>query len=69
MINGFIEDEHEQVITFDRPVKAVAIDPGYTKHTKQFVTGDDKVCYMRIPNLWPAAKGSFPSNLVHEQPL
>lgn len=46
MINGFIESEHEQVITFDRPVKAVAIDPRYTKHTKQFVTGDDKVGFL-----------------------
>ena len=43
MINGFISNEHEQVIGFDRPVKAVAIDPHYSKRIKQFVTGDDKV--------------------------
>ncbi|XP_067939569.1 vacuolar protein sorting-associated protein 41 homolog [Watersipora subatra] len=43
VINGLYSHEHEQVIEFDRPVKAVAINPQYSRHAKQFVTGDDKL--------------------------
>ena len=43
MIHGLYSTEHEQVLEFDRPVKAVAINPRYSRSTKQLVTGDDKV--------------------------
>lgn len=42
-IHGFADHEHEQTISFSRPVKAVAINPDFTKGAKQVVAGDDKV--------------------------
>ena len=45
VINGLYSTENNQVINFDRPVKAVAMDPMFYKSGsgKHFVTGDDKV--------------------------
>ena len=45
VINGLYNTENNQVINFDRPVKAVAMDPMFYKagSGKHFVTGDDKV--------------------------
>ena len=45
LINGLYTADNNQSINFDRPVKAVAIDPKFSKHGsgKSFVTGDDKV--------------------------
>jgi len=48
MITGLYASDNNQTLNFDRPVKAVAVDPNFYKHGsgKQFVTGDDKViCY------------------------
>ncbi|KAL3832067.1 hypothetical protein ACJMK2_023745 [Sinanodonta woodiana] len=43
-ISGLYAPENNQVINFDRPVKAVALDPLFYKSSaKQFVTGDDKL--------------------------
>ncbi|CAL1533068.1 unnamed protein product [Lymnaea stagnalis] len=38
-------DESNQTVTFDRPIKAIALDPLYFKPSsgKQYVTGDDKL--------------------------
>lgn len=46
MINGLYSSDHEQVVEFERPVKAVAIAPQYSKQSKQFVSGDDKVVFV-----------------------
>ncbi|XP_061193823.1 vacuolar protein sorting-associated protein 41 homolog isoform X5 [Saccostrea echinata] len=45
MISGLYTSENNQTVNFDRPVKAVAIDPKFGKHGsgKNFVTGDDKL--------------------------
>ncbi|XP_078322202.1 vacuolar protein sorting-associated protein 41 homolog isoform X2 [Crassostrea virginica] len=45
LINGLYTADNNQSINFDRPVKAVAIDPKFSKHGsgKSFVTGDDKL--------------------------
>lgn len=45
MISGLYTADNNQSVNFDRPVKAVAIDPKFGKHGsgKNFVTGDDKV--------------------------
>lgn len=45
MISGLYTADNNQTVNFDRPVKAVAIDPKFGKHGsgKNFVTGDDKV--------------------------
>lgn len=43
-IHGLVNNEHEQAVSFSRPVKAVAINPGFTRGAKQVVAGDDKVC-------------------------
>ncbi|KAK3103437.1 hypothetical protein FSP39_019243 [Pinctada imbricata] len=44
MINGLYTSDNNQNITFDRPVKAVAIDPMFYKNSsRHFVTGDDKL--------------------------
>ena len=45
MITGLYSTDNNQSLNFDRPVKAVAMDPNFYKHGsgKQFVTGDDKV--------------------------
>ena len=41
---GLYSSEDDQVINFDRPVKAVALEPDFHKSSsKQFVTGDDKL--------------------------
>ena len=43
-MTGLYSSENNQSVSFDRPVKAVAIDPGFaSSNGKQFVTGDDKV--------------------------
>ncbi|XP_069111688.1 vacuolar protein sorting-associated protein 41 homolog [Argopecten irradians] len=45
MITGLYTQENNQTLNFDRPVKAVAMDPNFYKHGsgRQFVTGDDKL--------------------------
>ncbi|XP_048755315.1 vacuolar protein sorting-associated protein 41 homolog isoform X2 [Ostrea edulis] len=45
MISGLYSADNNQSINFDRPVKAVAIDPKFGKYGsgKNFVTGDDKL--------------------------
>ncbi|XP_071158448.1 vacuolar protein sorting-associated protein 41 homolog [Mytilus edulis] len=45
LITGFYTAENNQSLNFDRPVKAVAMDPLFYKHGsgKHFVTGDDKL--------------------------
>ena len=45
MISGLYTTDNNQNINFDRPVKAVAIDPMFYKSGsgRHFVTGDDKV--------------------------
>ena len=45
VINGLYSTDNNQVINFDRPIKAVAMDPMFYKSGsgKHFVTGDDKV--------------------------
>ena len=45
VINGLYNTENNQVMNFDRPVKAVAMDPDFYKSGsgKHFVTGDDKL--------------------------
>ena len=43
-MTGLYSSESNQSVSFDRPVKAVAIDPDFhSSNSKQFVTGDDKV--------------------------
>ena len=43
-VTGLYSSESNQSVNFDRPVKSVAIDPGFaSSNGKQFVTGDDKV--------------------------
>ena len=43
-ISGLYSSENNLVVNFDRPVKAVALDPEfYRSNSKQFVTGDDKL--------------------------
>jgi len=39
--------DNNQTINFDRPIKAVALDPQFFRSGsgKHFVTGDDKVAY------------------------
>jgi hypothetical protein len=46
VITGLYATESNQTVNFDRPVKAVALDPSFYKPSsgKQYVTGDDKVC-------------------------
>ena len=45
VISGLYTSENNQAVNFDRPVKAVAIDPNFYKSGsgKHFVTGDEKV--------------------------
>ncbi|CAH1788445.1 unnamed protein product [Owenia fusiformis] len=45
VINGLYTNDNNQVLNFDRPVKAVSMDPHFFKHGsgKHFVTGDDKL--------------------------
>ncbi|CAG5117731.1 unnamed protein product, partial [Candidula unifasciata] len=45
IITGLYATENNQVVTFDRPVKAIALDPFYYKPAsgRQYVTGDDKL--------------------------
>lgn len=52
LITGFYTAENNQSLNFDRPVKAVAMDPLFYKHGsgKHFVTGDDKVIYCQYYN-------------------
>ncbi|XP_071478787.1 vacuolar protein sorting-associated protein 41 homolog [Diadema antillarum] len=44
-ITGLYEGEHNQVQSFDRPVKAVALDPKFSRpgSGKQFITGSDRL--------------------------
>ncbi|XP_063964242.1 vacuolar protein sorting-associated protein 41 homolog [Lytechinus pictus] len=44
-IIGLYEGEHNQVQSFDRPVKAVALDPKFSRpgSGKQFITGSDRL--------------------------
>jgi hypothetical protein len=41
-ISGLFTKNDDQLITFSRPVKAVCLDPNFSK-TKMFVTGDTSV--------------------------
>ncbi|KAK2146463.1 hypothetical protein LSH36_606g03004 [Paralvinella palmiformis] len=45
VINGLYDVENNQTINFDRPIRAVALDPTFSKSGsgKQFVTGEDKL--------------------------
>ena len=45
VINGLYSVDNNQTINFDRPIKAVAMDPSFYRSGsgKHFVTGDDKV--------------------------
>ncbi|KAJ8313760.1 hypothetical protein KUTeg_008321 [Tegillarca granosa] len=45
VISGLYTRDNDQNLNFDRPVKAIAIDPSFYKHGsgKQFITGDDKL--------------------------
>ena len=45
IITGLYATENNQVVTFDRPVKAISLDPLYymSNSGRQYVTGDDKV--------------------------
>ncbi|ELU13950.1 hypothetical protein CAPTEDRAFT_174173 [Capitella teleta] len=45
VINGLYSTDNNQAINFDRPIKAVAMDPMFFKSGsgKHFVTGDDKL--------------------------
>jgi len=45
VINGLYSVDNNQTINFDRPIKAVALDPHFYRSGsgKHFVTGDDKV--------------------------
>jgi len=42
--------DNNQTINFDRPIKAVALDPQFFRSGsgKHFVTGDDKVEYRHV---------------------
>ncbi|KAH3717295.1 hypothetical protein DPMN_060078 [Dreissena polymorpha] len=43
-IQGLYSDVDDQSVTFDRPVKSVALDPEYYKASnRKFVTGDDRL--------------------------
>ena len=51
-VTGLYSSESNQSVNFDRPVKSVAIDPGFaSSNGKQFVTGDDKVNSLITPSL------------------
>ena len=41
-ISGLFSKNDDQLISFSRPVKAVCLDPNFSK-TKMFVTGDISV--------------------------
>ncbi|XP_035827939.1 vacuolar protein sorting-associated protein 41 homolog isoform X2 [Aplysia californica] len=45
IITGLYATENNQLVTFDRPVKAIALDPYYYKPGtgRQYVTGEDKL--------------------------
>jgi vacuolar protein sorting-associated protein 41 len=45
IINGLYTLENNNTVNFDRPIKAVALDPLFYRSGsgKHFVTGDDKV--------------------------
>jgi hypothetical protein len=48
-ISGLFSKNDDQLITFSRPVKAVCLDPNFSK-TKMFVTGDVSVslnCFIK----------------------
>lgn len=43
-IHGLCSTEFNQTISFDRPVKSVALEPDFHRSShRQFVTGDDKL--------------------------
>ena len=45
VINGLYSVETNQTINYDRPIKAVSVDPAFHQAAskRRFVTGDDKV--------------------------
>nr|CAB3267642.1 Vacuolar protein sorting-associated protein 41 [Phallusia mammillata] len=43
-VSGLLSDAHNQLLTLDQPVKAVALEPGYTKgSSKKIVIGTDRL--------------------------
>ncbi|XP_065929628.1 vacuolar protein sorting-associated protein 41 homolog isoform X2 [Magallana gigas] len=64
MISGLYTADNNQTVNFDRPVKAVAIDPKFGKHGsgKNFVTGDDKLILNERGGLFNRHK----STLLHQ---
>jgi hypothetical protein len=50
VINGLYNVENNQTINFDRPIRAVAMDPTFSKSGsgKHFVTGEEKVCFVSV---------------------
>ncbi len=45
VIHGFYTSDNNHLLMFDRPVRAVAIDPYFARQgsNRKFITGDDKV--------------------------
>lgn len=45
VITGLYNNEEDQIFSFDRPVRAVALSPNFNnaRYKRQFVMGDDRV--------------------------